>query len=150
MQTEVHNDKDVDRLNSFLRGELAAAETYRQALMNMPTSQHVSLYQDCARSHADRAALLTREVRRMGGTPSDSSGAWGAFVMAVEKGAELLGEKMAIATLEEGEDKGKRDYQDDLSDLSMPARALVKGQLLPEQLRTHGVMSALKKSFEKH
>jgi uncharacterized protein (TIGR02284 family) len=143
MATAVDN-KDVDQLNSFLRGELAAAETYRQALLKLPNSQNVGLYQDCARSHADRAALLTREVRRLGGEPSEDSGMWGTFAKAVEAGAQMFGEKTAIAALEEGEDHGKRDYLADLGDLSSETRSLVKAQILPEQMRTHGIMSTLK------
>ena len=146
MQTDNTRKQTVDQLNSFLRGELSAAETYRQAISKLPTSSHRPVLEQVARSHEDRANIIVREVRRLGGAPAESSGAWGTFARLVESSAQLFGEKAAISALEEGEDHGKNDYQRDLQDLDPSARGLIEAQILPEQLRTHSVMSALKKS----
>lgn len=146
MQTDSMKNQTVDQLNSFLRGELSAAETYRQALSKLSSASYHSTLQECARSHEQRVDLLTREVRRLGGDPAESSGAWGAFAKLVTSSAQVFGEKAAIAALEEGEDHGRNDYQRDLNELEPAARSLVESQLLPEQLRTHGVISALKRA----
>jgi uncharacterized protein (TIGR02284 family) len=146
MQTQGSTTQSIDQLNSFLRGELSAVETYRQAISKLPHSAHRALFEQCARSHEDRADLLMREVRRLGGTPAEDSGTWGTFAKIVEGGAQLFGEKAAIAALEEGEDHGKNDYQRDLPELDAPLRELIANQVLPEQLRTHNVMSALKRT----
>jgi len=144
MATSTENT--VDQLNSFLRGELSAVETYQQAIDRLPNSVNRGLLEECARSHQKRAVLLAQEVRRLGGEPATSSGAWGAFAKLVEGGAQVFGESMAIAALEEGEDHGRDDYQRDLHDLEPSARFFVEQYVLPEQLRTHSAMRVLKKS----
>lgn len=147
MQTHSAENQTVDQLNSFLRGELSAAESYREALAKLPSSSSRTTLEQCAQSHQERAELLTREVRRLGGEPAASSGAWGTFAKLVTSGAQAFGEKAAIAALEEGEDHGRNDYQRDLGELEPGARALIERQVLPEQLRTHRAMSTLKKSL---
>jgi uncharacterized protein (TIGR02284 family) len=144
MATSTENT--IDQLNSFLRGELSAVETYQQAISRLPTSVNRGLLEECRRSHQRRAELLAQEIRRRGGEPAQSSGAWGAFAKLVEGGAQVFGENMAIAALEEGEDHGRDDYQRDLSDLEPAARSFVEQHVLPEQLRTHDAMRVLKKS----
>jgi uncharacterized protein (TIGR02284 family) len=146
MQTNSLRTNTVDQLNSFLRGELSAAETYRQAISKLPASINRMTFEQCARSHQDRADLLTREVRRLGGDPAKDSGAWGTFAKLVATSAQAFGEKAAIMALEEGEDHGRNDYQRDLDELEAEARSLIVQQVLPEQLRTHSAMSALKKT----
>jgi len=57
MQTQTHDT--VKHLNSFLRGELSAVETYKQAIEKLDKSTHRATLQLCANSHAQRAQLLT-------------------------------------------------------------------------------------------
>lgn len=137
----------IEQLNSFLRGELSAVETYRQALEKAERPNVRSTLEQCARSHAQRVQLLKQEVQRHGGQPADSAGLWGTFAKLVEGGAKMLGEKAAIAALEEGEDHGRDDYKRDIDGLDMETRAFVEQKLMPEQLRTHDALSALKKSL---
>src|SRR5690606_11652226 len=97
---------DVKQLNSFLRGELSAVETYDQALDKVDNAVAATILRENKASHATRVSLLEGEVRRLGGKPSEGSGTWGSFAMAVEGGAKLFGESAAVAALEEGEDDG--------------------------------------------
>lgn len=147
MQTQLTTSKSINPLNSFLRGELAAVETYRQAMAKLVDSVHRPVLEQCARSHEERVRLLSLEVRRLGGEPATSSGPWGAFAKLVEGGAQLFGEKAAIAALEEGEDHGRDDYKRDLADLDAVTRRFIETQIVPEQLRTHATMSELKKTL---
>ena len=126
------SENTVDQLNSFLRGELSAVETYQQAIGRLPSSVNRGLLEECRRSHQRRAGLLAQEIQRLGGEPAKSSGAWGAFAKLVEGGAQVFGESMAIAALEEGEDHGRDDYQRDLADLEPAARTFVEQYVLPE------------------
>jgi uncharacterized protein (TIGR02284 family) len=137
----------IDQLNSFLRGELSAVESYQQALRKLESFKYRSTLEECATSHERRVALLAEEVRRRGGEPAQSSGAWGKFVKAIEGSSAALGPKLAVAALEEGEDHGRNDYDRDIDKLDIDARQLVAQRLMPEQLRTHGAMSQLKKSM---
>jgi hypothetical protein len=134
----------VDKLNSFLRGEISAEETYRQALEKLSAKPEASVLSDCMRSHAERVNLLQNEIVKRGGVPAQESGAWGTFAKLVEGGAKAFGEKAAIAALEEGEDHGRDDYKRDAPDLEPDARAFVEQYIIPEQLRTHRAMSSLK------
>jgi predicted house-cleaning noncanonical NTP pyrophosphatase (MazG superfamily) len=138
---------DLDHLNSFLRGEISAVETYDQALEKLADQPSVrERLQDARSSHQERVSLLRTEITKRGGEPAEGSGAWGSFAKLVEGGAKVFGAKAAIAALEEGEDHGRDDYRRDLEDLSLEVRRLVESQLLPAQLRTHDLMSALKHS----
>lgn len=147
MQTTHTNEQTIDQLNSFLRGELSAVETYRQALSTVENVPHRSTLEMCARSHQTRAQLLREEVERRGGQPATGSGAWGAFAKVIEGTAKVMGERGAISALEEGEDHGRDDYKRDISKLDASARQLVETRVLPEQLRTHDAISALKKQL---
>jgi len=135
----------IDRLNSFLRGELAAVETYRIALDKLDKgSQARGELESCKRSHEERVNVLRNEIARLGGRPATSSGPWGVFAKTIEGGARVLGDKAAIAALEEGEDHGLRDYRDDIDKLDPEFRPLVRSRLLPAQEDTHSRMSTLK------
>ena len=139
--------KNVEQLNSFLRGEMSAVETYRQALESLKTFAHTPRLVECKRSHEERVAILSDEIRRLGGSPSTSSGAWGGFAKLVEGGAVMLGEKAAIAALEEGEDHGNADYKRDIGKLDADVRAVVEQRIVPLQKKSHAEMSSLKKQL---
>jgi len=140
--------QNVSHLNSFLRGEISAVETYRMALEKIPSDSPArQQLETCLTSHQERVILLRDAILQLGGEPADSSGAWGVFAKSVEGSAKILGEKVAIAALEEGEDHGLRDYRGDISDLEGTALRLVQSKLLPEQVQTHRVMSQLKKTY---
>jgi uncharacterized protein DUF2383 len=138
-------DKTVDALNGFLRGEISAVETYRQAIDKLGSSSTwTSRLEDCRRSHEQRVAKLRAQVAQLGGEPAKDSGAWGAFARLVEGGAKAFGERAAVAALEEGEDHGLKLYRGDLDKLDAISRRLVETDLLPEQEQTHRFMSTLK------
>ncbi len=140
-------ETSIEQLNSFLRGEISAVETYRQALDRLKTFRARGVLEDCQRSHQTRVELLKRRITTLGGQPAEGSGAWGIFAKAVEGGAAVLGEKAAIAALEEGEDHGMKDFQADMGKLDPAVRTLVEDELLPEQRRTHDSVSSLKKTL---
>jgi hypothetical protein len=142
-------DAVVGILNKYLRGELAAVETYRQALERLASSSCATNLLENKRSHEQRVEMLRNQVVRLGGKPSDGSGGWGSFARLVEGSAKLFGEKSAVAALEEGEDHGLKLYRDqpDLEKLDLATRDFVERSLLPEQERTHRSTSALKHSL---
>ena len=138
-------DKNVETLNSLLRGEISAVETYDQAIEKLNDDAAVAqqLLQ-CRSSHEQRVMVLRSEVARRGGEPADGSGPWGSFAKLVEGGARAFGKKAAIAALEEGEDHGLRQYRDDLPKLDGSIRSTLEPQLMTEQEQTHSVISNLK------
>jgi Domain of unknown function (DUF2383) len=147
--TSASSDKSgtITQLNSFLRGELSAAETYRLALDRLEQSEHRPTLVQCTRSHEERARLLTEAILGRGGEPAESSGAWGSLVRMLERSAAAISESAAVAVLEEGEDHGRDDYLRDLDNLEPTARQLVEFAILPEQRRTHDTIKAVKRSL---
>jgi uncharacterized protein (TIGR02284 family) len=148
METNLERNTDTTRsLNSLLRGEISACETYRQAIAKVGDEPNLrTALQECLSSHESRVQLLREHIIQLGGKPAEGSGVWGAFAKLVEGGAKAFGDKAAIAALEEGEDKGLRDYREELDKLDGTARSFVETQLLPAQERSHRVLSSLKKT----
>jgi uncharacterized protein (TIGR02284 family) len=140
-------EKTVDSLNGFLRGELSAVETYRQAIEKISEPSLRNQLQQLSQSHQQRVTLLRARIVQLGGQPADDSGAWGSFAKLIEGGAKVFGVKAALAALEEGEDHGLRLYRDDLDQLDASTRSWVSAELFPEQRRSHDIMSNLKHSF---
>jgi uncharacterized protein (TIGR02284 family) len=139
------NEQDIDQLNSYLKGERSAVETYDQAIEKMDDHGVRMQLQQLRDSHQMRVQKLVQRISMLGGDPADDSGIWGGFAKLMEGGAKLFGKDAAIAVLEEGEDHGKKDYSRDLDKLTPATRQFVQSELVPEQLRTHDSMSALKK-----
>ena len=140
----------VDLMNSFLRGEIAAVETYRQAIAKVGDASTRMQLEHCRRSHQERVNLLRDRILRLGGTPADGSGMWGTFAKLVEGGAKVFGDKAAIDCLEEGEDHGLKDYRTHLNELDTNDRFFVEQELLPGQVETHSAMSTLKHEVHIH
>ena len=68
----------IERLNSALRGELAAIETYEQALDKFGTTAAAQSLRGIHRDHVQSADLLRQQIEKLGGEWNHSSGAWGA------------------------------------------------------------------------
>jgi bacterioferritin (cytochrome b1) len=147
---DTNKNKNIDQLNSFLRGEISAVETYRLALERLASDSPARPQLDAVMtSHARRVNTLRDRIRNLGGHPSENSGPWGTLVKAVETGAKVLGDRVVIAVLEQGEDHGLNDYISDMNKLDPEARDLVSNELLPQQEETHRTMSTLKKQQRK-
>ncbi|HSS78996.1 MAG TPA: DUF2383 domain-containing protein [Thermoanaerobaculia bacterium] len=137
MPTTTAATTNLTLLNSLLRGEMSAIETYRQALEKAGTEPGAADLHRFAKDHRDAAAQLWQHVERYGGKPSEGSGAWGAWAKTVEGTAKLFGNAAALKALKEGEEHGLKDYQDALKDedLADDCRALIRG--LIEKQREH-------------
>lgn len=141
-----HVDKgSVEALNSFLRGEISAVETYRQALGHISSDLARRQLEACQKDHEHRVESLRERIEKLGGRPSEGSGAWGTFAQLVQGGADTIGEEAAIQALERGEDHGLADYERDVEKTHGEARRFVRMELLPAQRRTHERLSKLKR-----
>ena len=143
----VTNDKIIVQLNSFLRGEISAVETYEIARDKVSVLGPQGEIDQCRRAHEERVQSLSARVLALGGEPARTSGAWGALARVVEGGAAVLSESAALALLEEGEDHGLRDYRAALAKddkLDEDTRAYVE-DLLARQVKTHKIMADLKR-----
>jgi hypothetical protein len=137
-------EKSLNNLQALCRGELAAVETYNTALSSASLGHLRAPLIQCQRSHQNRVHLLGWRIHLLGGTPPESSGAWGVFAKAVEGAATVIGEKAAISALEEGEDHGLNEYRSRLAELDADTQAFIHARALPAQTETHGIIRALK------
>ncbi len=135
--------KQITALNTLLRGELSAVETYDQAIAQLTAEPDATLTEnrDC---HANRLPVLRQHIAALGGTADGSSGLWGTWAKLVERGASVLGRTSIIAALEEGEDVGLTDYRRLANDVDEASRSSIETKLLPAQKRTHDRMRTLK------
>jgi hypothetical protein len=145
---DTKKNKNVEQLNTFLRGERAAVDAYRQALARITGGPLRAQLQSCLDSHQKRVEALIVRVTSLGGEASETSGAWGTMMAAIEAGAAAFSEEAAIAALETGEDHGLADYQRDLSKLSAEERGLVFTELLPAQEFTYARMAELRRTLK--
>jgi hypothetical protein len=134
-------DTTIERL---LRGELAALETYEQALQHAHDAGKMGRLTAIRNDHA----AVAEQLRRLGhGTRVTSSGPWGAFAKATEGVATLIGDRAAIRALKAGEDHGVRVYQKALEDdeLDPELEALIRDAILP---KSHAHIQTLEELLE--
>ncbi len=133
----------VEQINGLLRGELSALETYRQALEKVEDRTAKNVLKECHMCHSKRVDSIVEKIVALGGKPVEDSGVWGSFAKLMEGGAAAFGDKSAIAMLEEGEDKGLRDYKKLLEETNPHVRELASS-LVSAQEGTHGKMRNVK------
>jgi bacterioferritin (cytochrome b1) len=134
----------IDALNSLLKDELAAIQTYDVALHDRSAFSGKTELSQCQRSHEARAVILREKIVSLGGEPASGPGVAGAWSKLVERGAVAISEDMAIAALEQGEDRVLHDYRAKLADVPPDVRVFLESKILPEEELTHRTLSDLK------
>jgi uncharacterized protein (TIGR02284 family) len=127
----MNRQSTVDNLNSLLRGELAATETYQQTLDRVGTDSEASELRSLHDDHREAANNFRKHVHQFGGKPDQSSGAWGSFAKVVTGTAKIFGKTAALKALKEGEEQGISSYENALKDPDMPAgcRTLIQANM---------------------
>ncbi|MEP7123432.1 MAG: DUF2383 domain-containing protein [Byssovorax sp.] len=134
----------VEKLQELLRSEMSAVETYELALKSVT---HVGLHrtlQEILVNHSRRIPQLREKIVGMNGEAPTSTGVWGAFAKVFQAGADMLGDRTAIAALEDGEDKSVALYATDMAGVDAKTRKFIENELAPEQNRTHELCRTLK------
>jgi uncharacterized protein (TIGR02284 family) len=131
-------NKGIDCLNSLLRGELAAIETYQQALAKVDKEPGAADLRRLHAEHREAANTIRQHIHKHGGDPVQGSGAWGTWAKSVEGTAKLFGNTAAMKALKEGEEHGVKDYEKALENEALPTdcKTLIQTQLLA-QTRAH-------------
>lgn len=136
----------VTQLNSLLRGEISAAETYRMAIDKVADSTdavNAGLLREIQEEHGRAAQGIRDRIRELGGEASDSSGAWGAWAKTVQGTMNLFGDGAALKSLKEGEEHGLKDYQEAIDDVDPSSAQLIQNQLIPAQQRHINLLDQL-------
>lgn len=139
-------DPTIEVLDSLLRGELSAIETYSQVIHKYPDSPACSTLQGIRSDHLQSVETLRSQIFGRGGNPSTDSGPWGGFATTVEALASLFGDNSAIAMLRQGEEHGINEYNEALEDpdVSSAAKEAIRNELLPALHKHLDTLSAVK------
>jgi hypothetical protein len=129
-----HKYYDTRIVHALLRGEMAAVESYNQAI---PTIANYCLRGELDRIRDDHqlsVCALRHWVRDFQETPDPNSGVWGYFAAAVTRLARLGGNRSTIAALKRGECHGEAAYRSSLGNPDLPdeLRHLIGARLLPQ------------------
>lgn len=134
---------ELESLNTLLKGELSAVESYDKALEKVQRSKVAELLTQAKNSHAERADRLRDAIVKSGGDPIDSPGTWGSFAKMVTSTASQMGDSAIVAALEEGEDLGSNEYEWKILNIHGDNRKLVRDELWPKQQATHKLLSTM-------
>jgi uncharacterized protein (TIGR02284 family) len=136
----------VRQINSLLRGEISAAETYKMAIEKVGDGEKVAdvtVLRQMQEEHGRAAQELRERIRSLGGEPSDSSGAWGAWAQTVQGTMNLFGDAAALKSLKEGEEHGLKDYQEALDDTDTETAQLIQNEFIPNQQKHISILDQL-------
>jgi len=125
--------RTVEHVQSLLRGELSAIETYDQALEKIETGEGAVDLRRIRDEHRRAANALEQYARLEGDEPAKDSGAWGSFAKLVQGTANLMGDSAALRALREGEEHGVKEYEGAISSghLIPAVSDRIRGELLP-------------------
>jgi len=127
----------TERLNAFLRAELAAVHAYQHALRSL----NGRLGEDSARilgfaaGHQRTVAALQTCIRALGGVAAAEAGTWGSFA--------FLRDAVSLKQLLEAERRGLAEYEAALPSLDGEVRELVEHELIPRQQRHVTTLSGI-------
>lgn len=110
-KTKPDTNHCIEVCNQLLRGEISAVETYEQAMDKFSNEPQVAQLMKIRDEHNISIVNLRENICALGGTPNESSGAWGTFTTAIQGTANFLGENAAIHSLIEGESYGRGLYE---------------------------------------
>jgi hypothetical protein len=148
MSTLTHDRQEcVDICNSLLRGEIAAVETYNDAIRRFQVeSRAIVTLEEIRKDHVESVTQLRDNVRAMGGMPDRVSGAWGTLAKTVQNAANLFGENSAMTALQQGEAHGRDVYRNALeNEHVMPeCKSMIRHDLLPKVERHIAQLDSLK------
>lgn len=138
--------KEVNNIDSLLRGELSAVEAYNQVIAKVSDKAEVSKLQAFKQDHEKSVTTLRRFANSEVVADAQDSGPWGVFVKAFTGTASVFGDKAALAALKTGESHGAMEYERALKDDSISAelKNIIRAELLPCQQKHIAAIETIK------
>lgn len=135
MNQPVH--RTAERLNEFLRAELAAVLAYQHGLRSLDgrLGEDTKQILGFAAGHRRTVAALQACIRALGGVASAEAGRWGSYA--------LLRDAASVQQLLDAEKIGLAEYQAALPSLDGEAHELVEHELIPRQRQHVATLSKL-------
>lgn len=127
----------VRALNSLLRTEISATETYSQVIPRLSggLAMDVGILRTIAQTHSQAVQRLRAEIQQAGGTPDETSGSWPAITKTLAGPAKVFGDAAALNALKESEARGLEDYREALRQLYGPTCLLISEDLIPARVK---------------
>jgi hypothetical protein len=148
MQTHPHHqnrakDAGTDKLRKLLGAEMSAVETYTLALESLDHGGLHHTLETFLASHSHRVDQIRAQLKGLGTGPVPCSGVWAHFAKAFQAGADLRGNRAAIAALEEGEDHLLRLYEEGSPSFDAKTERLIQDRLILSQRLTQDLCRML-------
>jgi hypothetical protein len=134
-------ERALDLLNGLLRRELAAVESYFQAMEAFVGDPALrQQLRECQRSHQIRVDALRARVRLLDGEPTLGAGPWAPLLAAICGGPDA---RTALGALTRAEDEDHRTAERDLDLLDPDSRRFLAVNVMPELERTRVLVREL-------
>ncbi len=130
--------KVVRTLNSLLRSESSATESYSQAIPRVGGSRpsDVEVLRTIAKEHVRVVQKIRAAIERVGATPDESSGVWPAFnKKPVDGPGKVFGDAVTLQALRDGEERGLEDYREALERVNDTTGALIAEEIIPARVK---------------
>lgn len=124
---------DAELLNSLLRTELSAKNTYQQVLQRSKPGRGVFEISQINEEHGEAIRILTAQILNLGVQPSQEAITWKTIeLIAAHTSGFPLEDPLAIQALKEGEEQDILTYENALNSSEKPeVRQLISENLLP-------------------
>lgn len=139
--------REVEQMAQILRGEVSAMEAYTQVMQKVKNGAESHRLEEFLNDHRKAVTYWKSQVEKMNVDIPFSSGPWGDVVEAFVGSAKILGNRIALKALQEGEEHGLEEYKDALEnpDLSIEHKKNIKEIFIPNQERHITSISAMMK-----
>jgi hypothetical protein len=123
----------TEYLNVLLRSEMAAVETYTQALGRFDDPVLIGELQKIRDEHSRAVRQLRDHVIRSGGHPVESQTLWAAFASTEDAASSGMCPTTALAALRQGEEQNISEFEAALgsAEIDGECQLLLRTNLLP-------------------
>jgi hypothetical protein len=143
----LRNEDAIRQLNTLLRGEIAASETYRMGIDKLISDGNdpvrVSILRELQHDHVRAGQIFRKRVNELGGIAEQTSGGWGAWAKIAMGTAQIFGDSAALHALRDGEEHGLKEMRNALDNLDADSAELVEKAMIPAQSRHIGRVNSL-------
>jgi len=123
------------QIDDLIKGEMSAVKSYNQILSDIKDQDEKVKLEKIKSDHEMAVSKLKSFVSKAVVEDTRSSGAWGTFAQAWTGGAKLMGNKVALKALTQGEKHGIKEYKEALNDkdIGPELKNLIRTQFIPKQ-----------------
>lgn len=123
------------QVDELIRGEMSAVKSYNQILEDLQDQQEKIKLEKIKADHEMAVVKLKSYATKDVKEDTKTTGAWGTFAQAWTGGAKLMGNRVALKALAQGEKHGINEYKEALKDKNIKPelKELIRTQFIPKQ-----------------